>query len=502
MGKILKIFFIFLLGFNLSFAATSYTKQISSFDRNYKNASSDKLLKYHHMLKNIYIKSIINNDLNLKVKALQRLILTSKKLKLDSNSYITELNTLKKMAGKKGSKIRIVKFPKAEKKVSKKEKKSVQKKKPVGKIAKVVKIIKSSKGISLVFDRPISNIDIKKFALKGKKSYRYVYDVGGILTGRSKIIKSKSINKIRIGQYNKKTIRVVFTHKKRLKLDYTKDDDTLSIGFKGYKLALEKTSSKKQTTSKKKEKEKKYTKTKEPASQSTKGASFRPGSKIIVIDAGHGGKDGGAQGAHGLSEKKIVLQIALKLGRELKSRGYRVYYTRKRNIFVKLRSRTRYANRKKADLFVSIHANAAPNKSKYNSMYGLETFFLSPARSKRSKNVAAAENRADMTAMDYFSKQTYLNFLNREKILAANKLALDVQQSMLNSVRKRYRVKDGGVREAPFWVLVGAQMPAILIETGYITNPTEGKRIASSKYQSLLVNGIANGIGSYFYKNR
>ncbi len=107
--------------------------------------------------------------------------------------------------------------------------------------------------------------------------------------------------------------------------------------------------------------------------------------KIIVIDAGHGGKDAGAVGTRTKYEKTAVLQLSLKTGRILKKRGYRVYYTRTKDKFIKLRDRTKYANKKGADLFLSIHANASRKKS----LHGVETYFLSPARSKRSKNVAA-----------------------------------------------------------------------------------------------------------------
>ncbi len=283
-------------------------------------------------------------------------------------------------------------------------------------------------------------------------------------------------------------VRVVFSSYKRLKLYYSKIDNTINIGAKYLRAKTENKGAKSSNI---------------PEIADVKAMPiYNSTSKIIVVDAGHGGKDGGAQGARGLSEKKVVLQTALKLGKELKARGFKVYYTRTRDKFIQLRSRTRMANKKKADLFVSIHANAAPYKKKYDEMHGVETFFLSPARSKRSKNVAALENKSDITEMDYFSKQTLLHFLNREKIVASNKLGLDIQQAMLNSIRKKYKVRDGGVREAPFWVLVGAQMPAVLVEIGYITNPIEGKRIASKKYQSLLANGIANGIQSYFAKNK
>ena len=224
--------------------------------------------------------------------------------------------------------------------------------------------------------------------------------------------------------------------------------------------------------------------------------------KVIVLDAGHGGDDPGAVNGQ-LKEKNIVLSIAQKAGKELQGRGYKVYYTRSKDKFINLRDRTKYANDKAADLFISIHANAAPNKSKAASMRGIETFFLSPARSERSKNAAALENKSDVDEMNYFSKQTFLNFLNREKIIASNKLAIDVQREVLAQAKTVIpKTADGGVREAPFWVLVGALMPAVLVEVGYITHPSEGELINNSKYQDALANGLADGVDVYFSNQR
>ncbi len=220
--------------------------------------------------------------------------------------------------------------------------------------------------------------------------------------------------------------------------------------------------------------------------------------KVIVLDAGHGGDDPGAINGS-LKEKNIVLSIAQKAGKELQGRGYKVYYTRSKDKFINLRDRTKYANDKAADLFISIHANAAPNKTKAATMHGIETFFLSPARSERSKNAAALENKSDIEEMNFFSKQTFLNFLNREKIIASNKLAIDVQREVLARAKSvSSKASDGGVREAPFWVLVGALMPAVLLEVGYITHPGEGELINNSKYQDALAKGLANGIDVYF----
>lgn len=107
-----------------------------------------------------------------------------------------------------------------------------------------------------------------------------------------------------------------------------------------------------------------------------------------------------------------------------------------------------------------------------------------------------------MDSMNRFGKDSFLNFLNREKILASNKLAIDIQQGMLRMLRSHYaKVKDGGVRKGPFWVLVGAQMPAVLVEVGFVSNPMEAKRLANRTYQKRLAQGLAEGIERYFLKN-
>nr|MBL0708555.1 N-acetylmuramoyl-L-alanine amidase [Sulfurimonas sp.] len=222
--------------------------------------------------------------------------------------------------------------------------------------------------------------------------------------------------------------------------------------------------------------------------------------KTIVIDAGHGGKDPGAIGYKKYREKVVVLKISQELKKILKSRGYKVFMTRNSDKFIKLSHRTKYANRKKADIFISIHANAV-GKKKAHKVHGIECYFLSPSKSSRAQKVAAKENSADLSEMNKYGKNTFLKFLNHYKILASNKLAIDLQRGMLGSLKK-YKVKDGGVREGPFWVLVGAQMPAVLVEVGFITHPKEAKLLVNSKYRKTLALGLANGIERYFYNSR
>ncbi|GAA9907897.1 N-acetylmuramoyl-L-alanine amidase [Helicobacter pylori] len=223
--------------------------------------------------------------------------------------------------------------------------------------------------------------------------------------------------------------------------------------------------------------------------------------KKIVLDAGHGGKDCGAMSANLVCEKDIVLEVVKFLHKELKKRGYSVLLTRDKDIYIDLVARTELANRKSADLFISVHANSIPKHSTSNA-HGIETYFLSTARSERARKVAEQENKDNVNLMDYFSKSLLLNSLNTQRLIVSNKLAIDVQYGMLQSIRKNYPdVVDGGVREGPFWVLAGALMPSILIEIGYNSHAIESKRIQSKPYQKILAKGIADGIDSFFSKN-
>lgn len=227
--------------------------------------------------------------------------------------------------------------------------------------------------------------------------------------------------------------------------------------------------------------------------------NFQP--KTIVIDPGHGGKDSGAIGPNNELEKVVVLNVSKHLYEMLKKRGHRVFLTRYDDSYLQVKERTILANEKNADIFLSVHVNAIP-KDKASEVEGIETFFLSPARSERAKRVAALENKEDIDFMSEASKSVFLESLNRPRITASHKLAIDVQAGLLQSAHSKYKdIKDSGVREGPFWVLVGAQMPSILVELGYISHPTESKKLYNKDYQKTLASGIANGIDSYFSKN-
>lgn len=351
----------------------------------------------------------------------------------------------------------------------------------------ILDVDKISNAVVLNLSDELDEKDITSFTTRDQKYFRQVVSFQGILEGSRKNF-SFGQNAVTVTQYNPKTVRIVLSSTKEFKLFKDLDDKSLTLGF-GSSVSKNASTSSKSTS--------------KTTSKNVLNSKFKS-DKIIVLDAGHGGKDSGALSDKkgSLKEKDVVLSTTLKLGNELKKRGYKILYTRSSDKFINLRDRTKYANDKRADLFISIHANAAPSASKAKSSEGVETFFLSPARSERSKKAAEKENQGDFEEINYFSKQSILNFLNREKIVASNKLAIDVQKNILTQTRKKYRIVDGGVREAPFWVLVGAQMPAILIEIGYITHPSEGKRIANKSFQDTLVKGIADGVENYFYNNR
>lgn len=483
MAKIAKLLLLLFLTCSTLFGAINYFEELKSYDKKIETSSKDELLRVFHSLKNIYIHSIVTNDEKLKIETLKRLVTSSNELNLESTHYQKELDTLTNSS---------TQTKKQDKPVLKKveeKKPEIPKEEPVQKIVQesllhynaqlILKDINFEDGVmELEFDKDIKSSDVKYFQLKSLKSFREVYDIKGILTKNYQVEIPENLSDLRIAQYDKETIRIVLQKEKVQKSTKTLHDTKLKIFFNANQTQNQSSLIKPQ----------KYDK-------------FFASKKVIVLDAGHGGKDGGAVGYKNKVEKKAVLSITLEIGKELKKRGYQVYYTRNKDKFIQLRDRTKLANDKDADIFISIHANAAPNKSQYLSHKGLETYFLSPARSDRSKNIAALENQSDIEEMNFFSKQTFLNVFNREKIISANKLALDIQQGMISQLRTSYKITDGGVREAPFWVLVGAQMPSILIEVGYITNPTEAQRMFEGKYQKLLAKGVADGLDGYFVKN-
>jgi N-acetylmuramoyl-L-alanine amidase len=217
--------------------------------------------------------------------------------------------------------------------------------------------------------------------------------------------------------------------------------------------------------------------------------------KRIVIDPGHGGKDPGCYFSEAIKEKDIVLDLAKRLKKKIEGGllGCEVLLTRTNDVFVPLDERTAFANVKKADLFVSLHVNA----HKQASIFGLETYFLNMATDERAVMVAARENAT--SEKNISDLQTILNDLMlNTKISESSKLAYYVQDGMMTQIKENYKTnKSLGVKQAPFYVLIGAEMPAILVETGFITNYTERKRLMEEAYRDMIADGIVEGIESY-----
>ena len=218
------------------------------------------------------------------------------------------------------------------------------------------------------------------------------------------------------------------------------------------------------------------------------------GIRRVVIDPGHGGKDPGAIGPRGLREKDVVLKIAKKLERKLnRELGIETVLTRRDDSFVSLDERTAIANAKKADLFISIHANA----NRKQSARGIETYVLNFSTDEESIELAARENAVSTKKLSDLQYILY-DLMQTAKIGESRTLAQHTQASVCSRVSRRYsRVRNLGVKEAPFYVLIGANMPCILVEVSFISNRLEERRLREDRYLDELASGIKDGISKY-----
>ncbi len=217
------------------------------------------------------------------------------------------------------------------------------------------------------------------------------------------------------------------------------------------------------------------------------------GAHRIVIDAGHGGHDPGTIGRGGLQEKDIVLDVALRLERLVRQElRTDVLLTRSTDVFVPLEERTAIANSKGADLFVSIHANASRNAK----ARGIETYFLNFARSPHAESVAARENSISTATLKDLQNLVKAITLN-SKIDESRDLAASIQESMVSAVREKHSVPDRGVHSAPLYVLIGANMPAVLAELAFVTHPEDEKRLRTADYREVLARSLLHGLRSY-----
>lgn len=351
----------------------------------------------------------------------------------------------------------------------------------------MTKAIVSQGELKLFFAKPLAKQKIKHFTLPNP--HREIYDFIDMRLAHNRVPLGLG-NNIRIAQNNATTVRVVIESQRPFKPTAYQplfSKTTYHISLPKNSTYIQKGSSSAQQA---------Y------AKPQVKKNTRKSHTEVIVIDSGHGGHDGGAL-AGGKREKDLVLSISRKVEKQLKKRGYPVFLTRGSDRFLKLDERTRIADRKDAKVFISIHANSI-DKSKQDKMEGIETFFLQNTRDERSQRIAARENSAVLKGTDNVSKHVIIDsVLSGPKIVESNKLAIDIHKRMMANARTLYRdVKDGGVRHAPFYVLVGASRPSVLIEVGYISHPKERQRLFTTEYQNILAKGIAEGIENYLYNRR
>lgn len=289
------------------------------------------------------------------------------------------------------------------------------------------------------------------------------------------LISSSVVNKIRIGQFHSTTVRIVFD---LLKADYEFKIIQLEDPFR---LVID---------------------VYHEADRQSKVEKDRLNLKRkIVIDPGHGGKDPGAIGPTGLMEKDVVLDIALKVKKLLESDPqYEIILTRDRDIFLSLNERTEIANRVGADLFISIHTNASPN----HYAQGIETYLLNWTDDEEAIKVAARENAISVKRMKQLKGELsfLLASLEREaKRDDSVKLAGYIHNAMINSLKTAFSRNDNGLKQALFYVLVGAQMPSCLLEISYISNPEEERLLSEDSYRMHIAQSIVEGIKNYFIKS-
>jgi len=214
----------------------------------------------------------------------------------------------------------------------------------------------------------------------------------------------------------------------------------------------------------------------------------------IVIDPGHGGHDSGAVGPSGLQEKEVVLAIGLKLRELLRDElGLDVVMTRSTDVFIPLEERTAIANKVNADLFLSVHANAAANRN----AAGIETYYLNLAKTEKAAQLAAKENGTSLEKVSVLQAILF-DLMANYKLNDSAHLADEVQKALHKKARTHYPdVKNLGVKQGPFYVLVGATMPSILVETAFLSNAQEEAHLKDPAYRDLPAEGILDGVRAY-----
>ncbi len=285
------------------------------------------------------------------------------------------------------------------------------------------------------------------------------------------------LKRIRTGQFAPDTVRVVLdtVSLEDYKIFHLKDPYRIVIDISGIRTAGSRT------------------RPNSPERNISLAEQFGLGVKTIILDPGHGGKDPGAVSPTGRLEKNITLSIAKKTAKILnQKKGYNVILTRTKDVFIPLEERTAIANTRKADLFVSIHANSAADPE----LKGIETYYLNMATSREERKAAARENSSSVSQISDLQK-ILDDLVKKSKKEESRRLATIIHQNFIDGLNDRYPVNDLGIKKAPFIVLIGARMPAILLETGFISNREEEERLCSQNYQELLAQRITQGIEEY-----
>ena len=214
----------------------------------------------------------------------------------------------------------------------------------------------------------------------------------------------------------------------------------------------------------------------------------------VVIDPGHGGKDIGTHGPSGLNEKEVVLDVARRLGNLIEERlGSEVIYTRADDTFIPLEARTRIANDRKADLFLSIHANSSPIRT----IAGVEMYYLNFTTSKAAMDVAARENAGSASSI-YDLKDLLQKIALKDKIDESREFAARLQSSLSSLENKgNAAAKNRPLKKAPFIVLIGASMPSVLAEIGFLTNAGDEALLRKPEYRQKIAEALYKGIANY-----
>ncbi len=237
-----------------------------------------------------------------------------------------------------------------------------------------------------------------------------------------------------------------------------------------------------------------------PAAAATARSAPIRGHPLVMIDPGHGGFDPGTSSASGLQEKTLALEIALRLRAALEARGISVAMTRTTDVFIPLAGRTRIANEAGADLFVSIHLNSSPNPA----ASGIEVYYLNNTTDRATIRLARMENAQagggygalQAPNLNYILTDLRQNYKANEAVAVAR--MIDAQAVADLDANFNLEVGALGAKMGPFYVLVGARMPAVLVECGFLSNPAEAQRLESARYQQVLAGAIAAAIAHYF----